>query len=819
MLSVARSPTESRFRALNAARIQRLRSLLEAPARAAFDSLPQRLHAAAPTGVIAAIYAMGSAGTIGHGPDSDLDLWIITPTTDDPTMADAAVHLSAWCMSQGLDLRAFLVDPQELRAGNRSMLAGDDCGSTQDRLLLDEFYRTAVLLDGKAPVWWLIPPEDEARYDTLAPALAGHEYLDLGAVAVIPDEEYLGATLWHLHKAMAAPYKSLLKLLLLESYALQTEGPLALELKRQIYAGCADSDLLDPYLMLYRRIERYLLGRGDTRRLELARLCLMRKADWPNAGTWQDTQLSALRQEWGWPRQRNFAPRDVRSLLEEHAEIDRQLDYSHTLLRQWTDAMPHRFAADRDLRLLEAELAARTLDWPGKVPVLNADLRRRLAECSLHLSCVGDHWSFGTDDGVVLIQDSSLIRVLCWALLNQLWGSQDQTTVGAEHSHVPIVLRELRELLATSGQVTEALLTPPRAHRELLMVTDSRAWSVERVALNTWGEVSTRIYRGLKDLTHAIVEIEREIEREQLTPRCLALPGEPPDAGLQLAELLSQPGRRQRSAGSRTLLEHAGHFLVYEHGDAGSLREFSDLQGLFDHLSAMPLPTEIPGDGPLLAPCRALLGAWRAAGRGTRAHALLLPSKVSSKTSGGLSSAKLKSANLSSPTLSSPTLSSTGRSDTAQARDAQLDDLLIVDRDGALVRLRLGHRPDERQQDALRLFLANVGRRSRILTTAWTWGHALQPLRGRVYLPERIRVLMRADGSYDLECAGRLFEHLPNDDAGVRAARQQIHALRRGTEQYPLSVTDVLVRDPGAACVRDLVAIKIAVEELLNRPG
>ena len=109
--------------------------------------------------------------------------------------------------------------------------------------------------------------------------------------------------------------------------------------------------------------------------------------------------------------------------------------------------------------------------------------------------------------------------------------------------------------------------------------------------------------------------------------------------------------------------------------------------------------------------------------------------------------------------------------------------------------------------------------RSRILTTAWTWGQALQPLRGRVYLPERIRVMMHADGSYDLECGGRVFAGLPDDGAAVRAARQQIQALRQGTESYPLSVTDVLVHDPGTACVRELVAIKIAVEELLNRAG
>ena len=94
-----RSLPESRFRALNAARIERLRALLDAPARAAFDALPTRLHAASPDGAIAAIYAMGSAGTIGHGPDSDLDVWVITPTTDDPALANEAHNIVAMLLA------------------------------------------------------------------------------------------------------------------------------------------------------------------------------------------------------------------------------------------------------------------------------------------------------------------------------------------------------------------------------------------------------------------------------------------------------------------------------------------------------------------------------------------------------------------------------------------------------------------------------------------------------------------------------------------------------------------------------------------------
>ena len=170
-----RPATELRFRALNSLRIERLRALLDVHARQAFDELPERLLASFGEAV-QGIYLMGSAGTLGQGQGSDLDLWIICKEGGQAPTAAFAEHLlrqhTAWCQARGLDLRAFLVKPEQLRAGDRSILAGDDCGSTQDRLLLDEFYRTAVLLRGAAPLWWLVAADDEHRYNALAPALA-----------------------------------------------------------------------------------------------------------------------------------------------------------------------------------------------------------------------------------------------------------------------------------------------------------------------------------------------------------------------------------------------------------------------------------------------------------------------------------------------------------------------------------------------------------------------------------------------------------------------------------------------------------------------
>ncbi len=93
--------------------------------------------------------------------------------------------------------------------------------------MLDEFYRTAIWLGGRTPVWWLVPAYEEHRYHSYVDTLLERRFvraedvLDLGHLQQIPPGEFVGAGLWQLYKAIEAPYKSLFKLLLVEVYASQ----------------------------------------------------------------------------------------------------------------------------------------------------------------------------------------------------------------------------------------------------------------------------------------------------------------------------------------------------------------------------------------------------------------------------------------------------------------------------------------------------------------------------------------------------------------------------------------------------------------------
>ncbi|HHJ4328415.1 TPA: class I adenylate cyclase, partial [Klebsiella pneumoniae] len=183
----------------------------------------------APTPIFG-LFLMGSLGTLAQAEQSDMDLWVChDPALSEPALAELRKKcelLEAWAATQGAEAHCFLIDPQRYTQGAReAQLTSDDCGTTQHYLLLDEFYRTAIWLGGRTPLWWLVPAYEEHRYPEYTDILLSRrfvredEVIDLGHLAQIPPGEFIGAGMWQLFKGIDSPYKSVLKLLLTEVYA------------------------------------------------------------------------------------------------------------------------------------------------------------------------------------------------------------------------------------------------------------------------------------------------------------------------------------------------------------------------------------------------------------------------------------------------------------------------------------------------------------------------------------------------------------------------------------------------------------------------
>src|SRR5476649_2256126 len=356
------------------------------------------------------LFLMGSLGTLAQAEQSDMDMWVCHASELSPgelaELRKKCQLLEEWAASQGAEAHFFLIDPSRFVRGERdTQLSSEDCGTTQHYLLLDEFYRTAIWLAGRTPLWWLVPVYEEQRYDQYTHTLISKRFiradetLDLGHLAHIPPGEFIGAGLWQLFKGIESPYKSVLKLLLTEVYA--SEHPkvhcLSLRFKQAVFANRLDLDELDQYIVVYRRIEEYLTARGEPERLELVRRALYLKVNRKLTGSssrtasWQRSLLERLANEWHWD-QRQLALLDsrsqwkVRQVSAERRALVNELNYSYRFLTQFARAeQTVSLINKRDLNVLGRRLYAAFERKADKVEFINPRIAPDLAEDTLTL--------------------------------------------------------------------------------------------------------------------------------------------------------------------------------------------------------------------------------------------------------------------------------------------------------------------------------------------------------------------------------------------------------------------------------------------------
>jgi adenylate cyclase class 1 len=367
-------------------------------------------HGSNPPRPIHGLFLMGSLGTLAQAEQSDMDVWVChsqdLSANELIELRRKCQLLEAWAASQGAEAHFFLIDPVRFVRGERdSQLSSEDCGTTQHYLLLDEFYRTAIWLAGRTPIWWLVPVYEEANYDRYTHTLTSKRFiradetLDLGHLAYIPPGEFIGAGLWQLFKGIESPYKSVLKLLLTEVYA--SEHPkvqcLSLRFKQAVFANRLDLDELDPYVVVYRRIAEYLIARNEPERLELVRRALYLKVNRRLTGSggrpqgWQRSLLERLAHEWQWDH-RQLALLDsrsqwkVRQVSSERRALVNELNFSYRFLTQFArQEQTISLINKRDLSVLGRRLYAAFERKADKVEFINPGIAPDLAEDTLTL--------------------------------------------------------------------------------------------------------------------------------------------------------------------------------------------------------------------------------------------------------------------------------------------------------------------------------------------------------------------------------------------------------------------------------------------------
>ncbi|KPQ28687.1 MAG: adenylate cyclase, class 1 [Marinobacter excellens HL-55] len=515
------------------------------------------------------LFLMGSPGTLGHSVASDLDIWLChredLPEHGIRCLERKAESLSQWAATLGVELHVFVFSAADWRAGRqRAEVTGENCGSAQHFLLLDEFYRTSIHLAGQYPLWWLVPADAETDYEQCRRRLVecrfikASDYIDFGPVPSIPPEEFPGAGIWQLYKGIDAPWKAILKLLLIECYATDSSQPLlSASFKQSIYQGQTCPDALDPYVMLYQRLEQWLLSSGTPERLDLVRRSLYLKAGLPltragNAGDqWRIELLRSLVQHWGWSDARVQSLDDrQRWRAEEVTGLRRvvveELTHSYRLLSRLAREQEARATITAsDINLLGRKLYAAFQRKAGKIELVNPGLVPSLAEENLSFHHQSEQG--GTGDGWLLYRDledpsdafwqpvirraGNLAELLIWCYCNGLLSRSTRLNVRSGNSVASVSeLKDVLEVLsgflplpmasASRAALSRAVrplknlllinvAVDPQAHlterglHKLSSRSDSLGFSggrdnlvvtIDQITVNSWHEVSLQHY-------------------------------------------------------------------------------------------------------------------------------------------------------------------------------------------------------------------------------------------------------------------------------------------------------------------------------------
>ncbi|VVM67697.1 Adenylate cyclase [Pseudomonas fluorescens] len=539
-------------------------------------------HGSNPPRPIHGLFLMGSLGTLAQADHSDMDVWVChAPDLDESELAELRRKcqlLEIWAASQGAEAHFFLIDPARFVLGERdAQLSSEDCGTTQHYLLLDEFYRTAIWLGGRTPIWWMVPVYEEPAYDRYTHTLLSKRFiradesLDLGHMAFIPPGEFIGAGLWQLFKGIESPYKSVLKLLLIEVYA--SEHPrvhcLSLRFKQAVFANQLDLDELDPYIVVYRRIEEYLIARREPERLELVRRALYLKVNRKLTGhsrtqSWQRSLLERLAQEWNWD-DRHLALLDsrsqwkVRQVGAERRAVVNVLNYSYRFLLAFARSeQTVSLINKRDLNVLGRRLYAAFERKANKVEFINPGIAPDLAEDTLTLVHApnkkepgqtqwglynGSLTALEWENFAPLKRSRHLLELLTWCHRNGVIDSSTRLALhpgasdlsefelfnllGSLQQTVALPLPTLaEEPLLRASVPSEVLMLvnvgvdPLKHHRDLNILmtterTDSLSYAgvrenlvltLDQVTLNSWNEVLVSRFDG----PHALLDCVRD---------------------------------------------------------------------------------------------------------------------------------------------------------------------------------------------------------------------------------------------------------------------------------------------------------------------
>ncbi|MCG8616263.1 MAG: class I adenylate cyclase [Desulfobacterales bacterium] len=277
---------------------------------------------------IQGLFSMGSVGSLAQTTESDIDYWVCI---DEHIMDREGLGLLRRKLTLleklafdkfKVRVTFFIVDVLKARNNDFGGSSRESSGSAQARLLKEEFYRTMIHVAGKLPLWAVLPTTISINYynlilERITKEEQSHRYIDLGDIHAIPVNEYFGASIWQMFKWLKSPFKSVIKMALLEKYinAYGRETLLCNQYKNEwMNSGThLKPGQNDSYIILLNTLIDFYIKVGDERSVNLLLTCFFLKLEISKKAE-IDNSVFGLRKillerslnEWGWSFKKVF---------------------------------------------------------------------------------------------------------------------------------------------------------------------------------------------------------------------------------------------------------------------------------------------------------------------------------------------------------------------------------------------------------------------------------------------------------------------------------------------------------------------------------
>ncbi|MDD0823871.1 class I adenylate cyclase [Mannheimia sp. AT1] len=340
-----------------------------------------------------ALYSMGSTGSITQTSLSDLDLWLCYSdnlTIEQYKLMELKIaKLQEWAKTFQVDINIYLMNPEQFKSQTYSSGVTDEhSGSAQHFFLLDEFYRSAILLAGKRLLWLHLHKNDYQNVKN-NPEINLDEWVDFGDFSSLSTSEFFGASLWQLYKGINNPYKSAIKILLLECYAhtYPKTKLISKEFKQKLLSDASIQYHFDPYLAMLELVTENLISRKEWIKLDRLRVCFYTKAIEGEASkNWRSNDLKELVTQWSWSEEQTAL-----LLNRQHWKIKQVMNHDlmlvDHLLQSYRNLIhfARKFHINPSIMTNDIDILMRRLysvfeSLPGKVSLINPKISSNLAE-------------------------------------------------------------------------------------------------------------------------------------------------------------------------------------------------------------------------------------------------------------------------------------------------------------------------------------------------------------------------------------------------------------------------------------------------------